>query len=93
MSIPLARKVANVDVADSGDTTIIGDGDAVLVKGAAADERGFGLERDLALLVEEGDDALDLGAAVLPILLKGYWKQGAVSLLVLAVLLKVLRRR
>ncbi|WP_341924294.1 SRPBCC family protein [Nocardioides psychrotolerans] len=39
------------------------------------------------------DDALDLGAAVLPILLKGYWKQGAVGLLVLAIIIKVLRRR
>lgn len=38
------------------------------------------------------DDALDLGAAVLPILLKGYWKQGAVGLLVLAIIIKVLRR-
>jgi len=39
------------------------------------------------------DDALDLGAAVLPILLKGYWKQGAIGLLVLAIIIKLVRRR
>ncbi len=39
------------------------------------------------------DDALDLGAAVLPILLKSYWKQGAVGLLVLAIVVRLLRRR
>ena len=40
---------------------VVGDGDAVLVDGGAADEVGLGLELRLALLVEEGDDALDLG--------------------------------
>ncbi|GEP36475.1 hypothetical protein NPS01_01380 [Nocardioides psychrotolerans] len=39
------------------------------------------------------DDALDLGAAVLPILLKGYWKQGAVGLVVLAIIFRWVRRR
>ncbi len=39
------------------------------------------------------DDALDLGAAVLPVLLKGYWKQGLVGLVVLAVVVRLLRRR
>ena len=39
------------------------------------------------------DDALDLGAAVLPILLKGYWKQGVVGLVVLGLLVRWLRRR
>ena len=34
---------------------------AELVDGRAADEAGGGLELDLALLVEEGDDPLDLG--------------------------------
>lgn len=39
------------------------------------------------------DDALDLGAAVLPVLLKSYWKQGVGALVVLLVLRAVLRRR
>jgi carbon monoxide dehydrogenase subunit G len=38
-------------------------------------------------------DALDLGATVLPLLLRSYWKQGAVGLLALAVLVGILRRR
>ena len=38
------------------------------------------------------DDALDLGAAVLPVLLKGYWKQGVGALAILLILWKVLRR-
>jgi uncharacterized protein len=38
-------------------------------------------------------DALDLGATVLPILLKTYWKQLAAGLLVLLVLRRLLRRR
>ena len=40
---------------------LVGERHAVLVDGSAADEAGVGLELDLALLVEEGDDALDLG--------------------------------
>jgi carbon monoxide dehydrogenase subunit G len=39
------------------------------------------------------DDALDLGAAVLPVLARNYWKQGLAALLVLVVLRWVLRRR
>ena len=39
------------------------------------------------------DDALDLGAAVLPVLVKGYWKQGLGVLGVLVLLWWVLRRR
>jgi len=38
------------------------------------------------------DDSLDLGAAVIPVLLKGYWKQGLGGLLVLLVVWRVLRR-
>ncbi|MCW2849898.1 MAG: carbon monoxide dehydrogenase [Marmoricola sp.] len=38
------------------------------------------------------DDALDLGATVLPVLLKSYWKQGAVALLVIVALVRWLRR-
>jgi carbon monoxide dehydrogenase subunit G len=38
------------------------------------------------------DDALDLGAAVLPVLVKGYWKQGLGGLAVLVVLWRLLRR-
>ncbi|GAA2137035.1 hypothetical protein GCM10009844_03720 [Nocardioides koreensis] len=40
-----------------------------------------------------GDDALDLGAAVLPVLVKSYWKQGAVVLGVLALIWWVVSRR
>ncbi|WP_345263010.1 SRPBCC family protein [Nocardioides nanhaiensis] len=40
-----------------------------------------------------GDDALDLGAAVVPILLKTYWKQAAGAALVLVVLRWLLGRR
>ncbi|RLV47545.1 carbon monoxide dehydrogenase [Nocardioides mangrovicus] len=39
------------------------------------------------------DDALDLGATVLPVLVKGYWKQALAALAVLAVLVAVIRRR
>jgi carbon monoxide dehydrogenase subunit G len=39
------------------------------------------------------DDALDLGATVLPVLLRAYWKQLAAALGVLVVLRAVLRRR
>ena len=38
------------------------------------------------------DDALDLGATVLPVLLKSYWKQAAGVILVLLVLKKLLSR-
>jgi len=41
----------------------------------------------------EPDDALDLGATVLPILLKTYWKQLAGAVLVLLVLRRLLGRR
>lgn len=41
----------------------------------------------------QADDSLDLGATVLPVLLKGYWKQGLAAVVVLAVLLRLLRRR
>lgn len=34
-----------------------------------------------------GDDALDLGAAVLPVLVKTYWKRGAAALAVLALVI------
>ena len=39
------------------------------------------------------DDALDLGATVLPILAKTYWKQALGALLVLAFVIRALRRR
>lgn len=39
------------------------------------------------------DDALDLGATVLPILLRSYWRQIAAGVLVLLVLRRLLRRR
>ncbi len=42
--------------------------------------------------VEPQDDALDLGAAVIPVLLKAYWKQGLGGLVVVALLVKWLRR-
>ena len=35
------------------------------------------------------DDALDLGATVLPVLLKGYWKQGVAALVVVAIWLLI----
>ena len=41
----------------------------------------------------EQNDALDLGATVLPILLKTYWKQAAGAVLALLVLRRLLRRR
>ncbi|WP_370249135.1 SRPBCC family protein [Nocardioides sp.] len=40
-----------------------------------------------------GDDSLDLGAAVLPVLLKGYWKQGLGALVVVVLLLRWLGSR
>lgn len=41
----------------------------------------------------QADDSLDLGATVLPVLVKGYWKQGLAAAVVLAVLLRLLRGR
>ncbi len=41
----------------------------------------------------DGDDALNLGATVLPVLAKAYWRQALVALLVLAVVIRWLRRR
>ncbi len=41
----------------------------------------------------QGDDALDLGATVLPVLLKSYWKQAAVGLVVVLALVRWLRHR
>ena len=38
-------------------------------------------------------EALDLGSAVLPVILKSYWKQALAALVVLAVLRRLLRRR
>ena len=38
------------------------------------------------------DDALDLGAAVLPVLAKGYWKQGVGALAVLLLVWRLVRR-
>ncbi len=40
----------------------------------------------------QGDDALDLGATVLPVLVKSYWKQGAVALAVIAFIIWLIRR-
>ena len=37
-------------------------------------------------------DALNLGAAVIPVLLKGYWKQGLAGLVVVALVMRLLRR-
>jgi carbon monoxide dehydrogenase subunit G len=38
------------------------------------------------------DDALDLGATVLPVLVKGYWKQAVAGVAVLALLVWIIRR-
>jgi len=38
------------------------------------------------------DDAIDLGATVLPVLVRGYWKQAAAGVVVLAALVWLLRR-
>ncbi len=40
----------------------------------------------------QGDDSLDLGATVLPVLLKSYWKQGAAGLAVIAFIIWLIRR-
>jgi uncharacterized protein len=39
------------------------------------------------------DDALDLGATVVPILARTYWKQGLVGLVVLLFIIRMIRRR
>ena len=38
------------------------------------------------------DDAIDLGATVLPVLIKSYWKQGAIALVALLVILRWIKR-
>ena len=40
----------------------------------------------------QGDDALDLGATVLPVLVKSYWKQGAAALAVVLFIIWVVTR-
>ena len=45
-----------------------------------------------AAAAPQEDDALDLGATVLPILVKSYWKQGLAALLILLVIRRLLRR-
>ena len=40
-----------------------------------------------------GEDALDLGATVIPILVKGYWREGLIGVLGVLLLVKSLRRR
>jgi len=42
--------------------------------------------------VPEQDDALDLGATVLPVLVRAYWKQAAAGLVVVFVLVAIIRR-
>jgi carbon monoxide dehydrogenase subunit G len=39
-----------------------------------------------------GDDAIDLGATVLPVLVKSYWKQGVVGLVILLAIVRWIRR-
>jgi hypothetical protein len=39
-----------------------------------------------------GDDAIDLGATVLPVLIKSYWKQGVIGLLIVLALVRWIRR-
>jgi carbon monoxide dehydrogenase subunit G len=39
-----------------------------------------------------GDDAIDLGATVLPVLIKSYWKQGVIGLVIVLALVRWLRR-
>ena len=45
-----------------------------------------------AAAAPQEDDALDLGATGLPILVKSYWKQGLAALLILLVIRRLLRR-
>jgi carbon monoxide dehydrogenase subunit G len=39
-----------------------------------------------------GDDAIDLGATVLPVLIKSYWKQGVIGLVIVLALVRWFRR-
>jgi carbon monoxide dehydrogenase subunit G len=48
--------------------------------------------REAQRAVPPDDDALDLGATVLPILARTYWKQALAALLVLLVIRRILRR-
>lgn len=48
--------------------------------------------RETAAQHRADEDALDLGATVLPVLVKGYWKQGLALLLGVAVLIRIVRR-
>jgi carbon monoxide dehydrogenase subunit G len=40
----------------------------------------------------QGDEALDLGATVLPVLLKSYWKQAAIALVVVLAVIRWIKR-
>ena len=55
---------------------------------AAAAEAGAPGSRRRA----QATEALDLGSAVLPVLLKSYWKQAVAAVVGLAVLRRLLRR-
>ena len=49
--------------------------------------------RPVAAAPPPQDDALDLGAAVLPVLAKGYWKQGVGAAAVVALIVWLIRRK
>jgi carbon monoxide dehydrogenase subunit G len=59
---------------------------------SAARPAGAGTARPAGARKASSDDALDLGATVLPVLLKSYWKQVAGVLVVLLVLRRLLSR-
>lgn len=76
----------------SGATDDGSPGDVVGGSGAAAGDPSAGAPEIRTAPAPSGDDALDLGAAVLPVLLKSYGKQLALGVVGLLVLRWVVRR-
>ena len=73
--------------------TPIADEASVAAMASGGDEAGGRSTTQQPIGAGEDDDALDLGATVLPVLAKMYWKQALGALLVLVVVKRLLSRR
>lgn len=89
-----APDVAPVEVPPQASATSDGPQPAAASPGSSSGRgSGPGVERELAGHTTTGQEsALDLGATVLPVLVKAYWKQLAGGLLALLLLRRLLRR-
>jgi hypothetical protein len=77
----------------SGEEVPVGGPPAATPGGPASEGAAAAPVRDAGGPAPGQDDALDLGATVLPVLLRAYWKQLAGAVLVVLVLRRLLGRR